>query len=87
MSLDSGGKIMAVEITTDGATLRAGVAKPLFDSPYFNFPHTTNYHTFAVSRDGQRFLIPHPASKSGGQPESLPITVILNWTAGIKKSN
>jgi len=85
MSQVSGGKIMAVEIAADGATLKPGVPRALFDSPYVNFPHSSNYHTFAVSRDGQRFLIPHPAGKEKVSTESLPITVVVNWTAPFNK--
>ena len=37
---------------------------------------------FAVTADGQRFLIPESAqTDEGDQPE---ITLVLNWDAGIK---
>ena len=36
---------------------------------------------YVPSRDGQRFLINTPA----GDPAMVPITVVLNWTAGLKK--
>jgi hypothetical protein len=36
---------------------------------------------YAVATDGQRFLIGVPV----GEESSPPITVILNWTAGLKK--
>jgi hypothetical protein len=36
---------------------------------------------FDVSADGQRFLTPLPPE--GEVPE--PLTVVLNWTAGLKK--
>jgi hypothetical protein len=49
-----------------------------------NLAHSTEYHTFAVSRDGQRFLIPHPASKTA-LPESLPLSIVVNWTAALGK--
>ena len=41
--------------------------RPLFDSEYINFGHPSNYHTFAVSPDGQRFLIPRP------EPDTLVV--------------
>jgi hypothetical protein len=41
------------------------------------------YHLYAVSADGQRFLIPRPASGSADETAS-PIVVILNWTAALK---
>ena len=38
-------------------------------------------HThYVYSRDGQRFLINTPA----GDAAIVPITVVLNWTAGLK---
>jgi hypothetical protein len=42
-----------------------------------------NYHTYAVSPDGQRFLIPRPVAGSGVVGPS-PITVVLNWTEPLK---
>ena len=39
--------------------------------------HRTHY---VPSRDGRRFLINTPA----GEPPMVPITVVLNWTAGLK---
>jgi len=76
-----GGKLMAVEIRTDGAIFQPSSPKALFD---FNsigaLPHSFVYHTYAVSADGQRFLIPNPASSSAEETAS-PVVVILNWTA------
>jgi len=76
-----GGKLMAVEIRTDGAIFQPSSPKALFD---FNsigaLPHSFVYHTYAVSADGQRFLIPNPASSSAEERAS-PVVVILNWTA------
>ena len=40
-------------------------------------PNRTHY---VPSRDGKRFLIITPA----GEPPMVPITVVLNWTAGLK---
>ena len=37
--------------------------------------------SYAVSNDGQRFLIPSVAGGGTGPP----ITVVLNWQAGLKK--
>jgi hypothetical protein len=58
-----------------GATFQAGLPQPLFDT------HITTRRTrYAVTRDGQRFLIPTPMSETG----PTPATVVINWTAGIK---
>jgi len=54
------GKMMAVDIRVNGSTLQPGEPRALFDSGYLNVNHPSNYHVFAVSPDGQRFLIPRP---------------------------
>jgi Tol biopolymer transport system component len=80
-----GGKLVAVEIKTASATLGTASPKILFD---FNtngaLPHSFVYHTYSVSADGQRFLIPRPTASS---PEEIasPLVVILNWTAALAK--
>jgi Tol biopolymer transport system component len=85
MSEASGGKMMAVDIKPSGSTLEAGTPKELFDSPYINLAHPGGpYHTYAVSADGQRFLIPHPPSGDTGNL-TMPIAVVMNWAAGLKK--
>jgi hypothetical protein len=55
----------------------------LFDSQYVNFIHGVNYNMFAISADGQRFLIPRPASAWADMDDS--VTVILNWPLLLKK--
>jgi Tol biopolymer transport system component len=59
-SNDSYGMIMAAAITATADTIKAQAPQPLFDSEYINQGHPSSYHTFAVSPDGQRFLIPRP---------------------------
>ncbi len=57
------GQLMAADITVTGSRIVAGAPHALFDSGYVNMGHPGgNYHVFAVSRDGQRFLIPRPDS-------------------------
>jgi serine/threonine protein kinase len=81
MSAASLGKLMVVEVKTAGSEFGYGVAKDLFDSRYVNYPHgSTTYHTYAVSLDGQRFLIPRPEAPTA-DPSGNSATVILNWTA------
>ena len=36
---------------------------------------------FAVSPDGQRFLIQLPAPEGG----ATPVTVVMNWTTALRK--
>jgi hypothetical protein len=57
-----------------------GVPKPLFQTqvPAGVSPLRTHY---VPSRDGHRFLI----NTQIGDPAPTPITIVLNWTAGLKK--
>ena len=67
-------KMMAVDIRVNGSAIQAGEPHALFDSAYLNVNHPGgNYHTFAVSADGQRFLIPRPdiASSPGARTLTL----------------
>jgi Tol biopolymer transport system component len=55
------GAMMSAEINVKGSGLEPAAPKALFDSGYVNTAHPGgNYHTFAVSPDGQKFLIPRP---------------------------
>ena len=75
MSGDS--KMMAVKINTAGGKFQASVPQPLFDVRLGN-----NSPNFDVSKDG-RFLIPRATGPS--EPDNGPMTVVLNWQAGLKK--
>ena len=67
-------------VTTDAATFSAGAPHSLFDVevPEAHPPYPTDY---AVTADGQRFLV----NTVVDQPTRPALTVILNWTAGLKK--
>jgi eukaryotic-like serine/threonine-protein kinase len=64
------GEMMAVEVKSGP---EFGVAKPLFDARLAG-------NGFDVGKDG-RFVVPTQI----GQSSSPPITVVLNWAAGLKK--
>jgi len=66
---------MAVEVTT-GATFQAGVPQPLFETRI-----SGQFVAFAVTANGQRFLVPSPMSEA----RSSPATVVINWMAGIRR--
>ena len=66
-SAQSFGMIMAAAVTTTPDSIEVAKPQSLFDSEYINFGHPSNYHTFAVSPDGQRFLIPRP------EPDTLVV--------------
>jgi len=57
-----------------------GVPKPLFQT---RVPGGVDYLRthYAVTPDGQRFLV----NMQLGDPPPNPITVVLNWTAALKK--
>ena len=76
--LATAGKLMSVEIP-HGNPLDAAAPRDLFDVrvPLSGNPYRTNY---AVSADGQRFLVNTRAEDS-----APPINVILNWTALLRK--
>jgi Tol biopolymer transport system component len=81
----SRGKVMAVEVKTSGPTFEYGAARELFDSQYVNVEHAGgNYHSYAVSRDGQRFLIPRPVA-APSDTSATSFTVVLNWPSLLKK--
>jgi hypothetical protein len=75
------GRLTAVSIKrgSDGL-FEAGTPKPLFDI-HVN-PMVNRRPQYAVSDDGQRFLVNSLTSDLGTQS---PTTVVLNWTAIIKK--
>ena len=71
-------KLMAVPIAASGR-FQPGLPKPLFQTqvPVGVNPYASNY---AVVRDGSRFIVNTLAGDSGPSP----ITVVLNWAAGLK---
>ena len=75
--IDPDRKLMSVEVKA-GATFEAGISKPLFDTRIEGY---TNNNRYAVSPDGQRFLINVPVEAQ----TSAPLIVVLNWTADLKK--
>jgi Tol biopolymer transport system component len=59
MSLVSLGAVMASDIRVTGAAVQREVPRPLFQSTFVGNTHTGGQsHAYAVSADGQRFLIP-----------------------------
>ncbi len=75
----SGRKLMAVDISTNPA-FKAGIPKVLFEAPLFAGT-TLSLHHWDAAADGKRFLI----NTEAGENNSAPITVVLNWAAGLKR--
>jgi hypothetical protein len=68
---------MAVDATT-GTSFKTGIPRRLFDAPFRAF--SGNVFVWDVTADGKEFLINAAAQESYPQP----ITVVLNWQAGLK---
>jgi Tol biopolymer transport system component/predicted Ser/Thr protein kinase len=73
--LSADGKMTVVEVKTS-ATFQRGSPQPLFEVRGTDF-----FGRYAVTRDGQRFLITTPVGEAG----PTPTTVVINWMAGIKR--
>jgi eukaryotic-like serine/threonine-protein kinase len=72
------GKMVAVPVSASGVTFQWGTPYELFDSNY-NSPVHYSFHDYAVSPDGQRFLIPRAEALLTEEIASAPIDVVLNW--------
>jgi Tol biopolymer transport system component len=70
------GKLMSVAISA-GSTLEFDAPKPLFQTMF----REGAYGSYAVSRDGQRFLLNVPPAPA----DVTPITVVVNWTAALRQ--
>jgi serine/threonine protein kinase len=80
------GKLMAVAVKS-GPTFEAGQTSELFQTSLKpagveNNPFANRY---AVSKDGQRFLIAAGSSTPATNGDSIPITALVNWTATLRK--
>jgi len=77
-------KLMAVPVGSDPAMGRLEIGSPttLFETrlSYRGTAALEMRQSYDVTADGQRFLLNLPANESGST-----ITVILNWTAGLKQ--
>jgi serine/threonine protein kinase/Tol biopolymer transport system component len=76
-----GGKLMAVPIQSAGQLLEAGAPVALFQTRIVGGSQGRERQQYAVAPDGQRFLINITADES----TASPITIVTNWTAGLKK--
>ena len=72
-------KLMAMDVKTS-PSMEFGVPHALFQTPLVGNACCSD--RYGVTRDGQRFLFPTPWRDTA--PPRL-ITVVVNWTAGLKK--
>jgi Tol biopolymer transport system component/predicted Ser/Thr protein kinase len=85
--------ILAAPISVNGTVLEPGTPREIMAFPTLNIPHSGGtYHTYAVSPDGERFLVSQfvtPTTAASGseiRPDTFSgLTVAINWTAGLKK--
>ena len=77
----SGGGLMAVDVKTDGEVFESSMPKPLFEIRGLPWPGSGGFPGFAVTKDGRRFLV----GLAVDEPSATPITVILNWSAALKR--
>ena len=76
------GRLMAASIRLDaiGHVVEPGAAVPLFATRVGGAVQSNNPQQYMVSPDGQRFLM-----NTVTEEAASPITVVLNWAAGLKK--
>jgi Tol biopolymer transport system component len=73
------GQIMSAAVKTGGPEFEFETPKPLFKTRMLAL--IAGFHEFDVSPDGQRFLI----GTLIGESKAAPPTVIMNWTALLKR--
>ena len=72
-------KIMAVSVKT-GDTFEAGIPRPLFRIDLVMGIDSVGASEYDVTADGERFLV----NMAVAEARSLPIPVVVNWTAELK---
>jgi serine/threonine protein kinase/dipeptidyl aminopeptidase/acylaminoacyl peptidase len=82
ISADS--KLMAVEVAAASGTFQAGIPKALFAATLAGGGIVANDTRYDVTADGKKFLINSLPTETTSAPPS-PLTVVLNWQAGLKK--
>ncbi len=75
-------KLMAVEVKAAAQSFDRSTPQALFESRSSLGPTAANNLGYVPSADGQRFLI---GVAPGGAAVAPPLTVVVNWLAGVKK--
>jgi serine/threonine protein kinase len=68
--------LMVAAVNGRGPTFEIGAVKPLFQ-----MRSAGTGHAYAVTADGQRFLV----NTAPEEASAAPITVVVNWTAGLSQ--
>jgi hypothetical protein len=75
---------MSVGVAAAAGTFQAGIPKALFAAPIWGGGGANAITRYDVTADGKKFLINSIPTETAAAPSS-PITVVLNWQAGLKK--
>jgi serine/threonine protein kinase/Tol biopolymer transport system component len=75
------GEMMSVDVTTSSGKFQAGTPKPLFKTHLVPAEYWRS--NYAVSRDGQRFLMMVPP---GAEAKPSPVSIVVNWPALLKNA-
>ena len=73
-------KLVAAPVQASGTGFQAGTSVPLFQTQIVGGVTTTSRTGYVAAADG-RFLI----FNATGNQSTPPITLVVNWTAGLKK--
>jgi Tol biopolymer transport system component len=77
--ISSDRKLMGVEVKAADSTFQAGLPLELFEARVSGLTDVRAHYT--ATADGKRFLVSSLSEDDG----SSPMTVVLNWTAALKK--
>ena len=75
---------MAVDVATRGAALAVGVSVPLFPYGHANVTHP-DYFPYAVSNDGERFLLTREVRGAARERADTPLVVATGWADAIAR--
>jgi hypothetical protein len=79
--LDRDNKLMAATVNGQGPSLVVGAARPLFEVRSPGEESLGFWHVYDMTADGQRFVVNTVVE----QKASAPITLVINWTADLKR--
>jgi predicted Ser/Thr protein kinase len=72
-------KLIAVEVTTTSSRFAVGASRVVAETRIAGLERTNHGNSFAITPDGQRFLV----IESGDAV--TPITIVLNWTSALTR--